>query len=236
MLFSHSVDRFPGHPTVIARSLAFALLVSSCLSGCHSEPPASTLLRPPPLTPPSPTTGVPQLRETLDGWHVEGAVSLTPEGIEMGGSERTTLTLEELLPPGAGITLDVFQEGSGASLLHVTPVVSGKFSNLAQPLALDFDLSEFVYRRWHHAEITTGLQDGHANIDARVTVEGGTLGKQGDYLRHFPADPTVRFRLSLEVEAGSKLHVRNLFLKLPGAHEDSPATTPEAPPGGITKP
>ncbi len=98
---------------------------------------------------------------------------------------------------------------------QVSPVFPGAVSKFAMPLKLDFDQSEFIYKRWYHCEVTTSHGDGHANLGAKVTVLSGSLGKEGDYDRHFPSDSKIEFRLSFDLAAGSKLYVRNMFLSTP---------------------
>ena len=74
---------------------------------------------------------------------------------------------------------------------QVSPVFPGAVSKFAMPLKLDFDQSEFIYKRWYHCEVTTSHGDGHASLGAKVTVLSGSLGKEGDYERHFPSDSKI---------------------------------------------
>ena len=184
--------------------------------GCTTESPGSTFSQPPPLATPSGTTsGKPLLQGSLVGWQLEGDARFASDNLEIGGQVKTSLSFDTTIPPGSKLSFDFFQEGRGKSEFLVSPVSPGAVSKFAMPLKLDFDQSEFVYKRWYHCEVTTSHGDGHAELDAKVTVLSGSLGKEGDYDRHFPSDSNIRFRLSFDIAAGSKLYVRNMFLVTP---------------------
>ena len=204
--------------TVIA---LLGVVVAVCAWWISSQPDPNedpTLSLPPPIVA---ADAIASRRALFDGrtpagWRIDGAHRIKDWSLELGGDTAATAALEKALEEGAAVEFDFFQEGVGGAALHIEPVLLAPQQpdpEFAREVKFDLSLAEFVYKRWHHVTVRASRQGTNTHLNIDIEAHHGGPGRGGGAVHSLPARGGCRHQLTFKSASGSRLYLRNVFLR-----------------------